>query len=290
MTYTLKNDCLTATVSSLGAELISVRRDACEYIWQGDPAYWDGKNPLLFPICGRLNNGKYTFGGKTYEMGLHGFARKSEFTCLSHSDTELSLKLTPNATTRAAYPFEFAFTVTYRLCGDRIELSARIENNGDVAMPATFGGHPGFRTPPEGDSDFSDWFLEFGEECDPDQIEIAPSGLQTGLRNAYPLQDHRILPLSHDLFQIDGVFLVHMSDTVTLKSHRCPRAVTLTYPDMTYLGIWQTAQSDAPFVCIEPWCGMADYDNVPLDFSKKTDMFLISPNTAKTVGFTMQFI
>jgi len=290
MIYTLKNEQLTVEISSLGAEVMSVKRGDCEYIWQGgQPNYWRGKTPLLFPICGRLNDGKYTYGGKTYEMALHGFARRTEFECLSAKECELVFFLAATDATKALYPFEFALTLTYRLQGSCLALSAKIENRGTDVMPATFGGHPGFRVPLDGNSDFSDWSLEFAEECEPDRIEIAPSGLQSGVRTAYPLKDRRILPLSHDLFQIDGIFMARMARRITLKSEKSARSVTLDYPDMPYLGIWHDAQSDAPFVCIEPWCGLPDYDNRPLDFSQKAQMFHLAPGTEKIVGFDLIF-
>lgn len=289
MIYVLKNNQLTVEISSLGAEIMSVKRGDCEYIWQGSSEFWNGKAPHLFPICGRLNDGKYTFGGKTYEMVHHGFARKSEFACLFSTDTEVSFSLTATEATKAIYPFDFSLTLTYRLDGARLALSAKIENRSADTMPATFGGHPGFRVPLDGDSDFSDWSLVFGEECEPDQIEIAPSGLQSGVRWSYPLKDRQILPLSHDLFQIDGIFMARMARSVTLRSDQSARSVTLEYPEMPYLGIWHSPQTNAPFVCIEPWCGLPDYDNRPVDFSKKAQMFHIEPNAEKTVGYDIIF-
>ena len=66
MIYTLKNQELTVTLTDLGAELLSIKcAGDCEYLWQGDPAYWTGHAPLMFPICGRLINGNYTYEGKT---------------------------------------------------------------------------------------------------------------------------------------------------------------------------------------------------------------------------------
>jgi len=289
MNYTLKNEELTVTVAAKGAEVISVKRGDCEYVWQGNAQYWKGQAPLLFPICGRLNDGKYTYGGKTYEMTHHGFLRATELACINASDEEVSFCLEADEKTLACYPFSFALTVTYRLVGSRLAMTVKIENRGDVEMPATFGGHPGFNVPLDGDSSFEDWYLEFSEESDPDRIEIAPSGLQSGVRSAYPLVDRRILPLSREAFVIDGIFLARAARKVTLKSARSPRSVTLEYPDMPYLGIWQPPQSDAPFVCIEPWCGLPDYDKRPLDLSQKAQMFRLPPNTERTVGFDILF-
>lgn len=289
MNYVLKNDRLTVTVSSLGAEPISVKRGDCEYLWQGGGEYWGGKAPMLFPICGRLQDGKYFHRGTEYEMKLHGFLRSEELELVSSTDTELILVLHANERTRAAYPFEFTLTATYRLTGDRLDFTAVIQNESDESMPATFGGHPGFNVPFDGKGEFSDYRLEFSEPCTPDQIEIAPSGLQTGLRDAYPLQGNTVMPLSHDLFQIDGVFLSRMAPAVTLKSDLSERFVTLSYPDMPYLGIWHDAQTPAPYVCIEPWCGLPDFDGRSTELVEKAQMFHLLPHTSKTVGFSMIF-
>lgn len=289
MNYELKNNELTVVISSLGAEVLSVKRGECEYVWQGDEKYWKGHAPLLFPICGRLTDGKYTLDGKSYEMNTHGFLRRSELSCVSAKDDEVVFVLSATEATKAVYPFDFALTLTYRLQGAKLSLSAKIENRGEGVMPATFGGHPGFCVPLGGESDFSDWELVFSEECEPDRIEIAPSGLQSGARTAYPLKDRRTLPLSHDLFVIDGIFLARMARGVTLRSEKSERSVTLEYSDMPYLGIWHPAKTDAPFVCIEPWCGLPDYDCRTFDFSEKAQMFHLDSGAEKFVGFDIIF-
>ena len=49
MRYTLSNAALQAGIGTLGGELVSLRGKAgTEYIWQGDPAFWSGRNPVLF--------------------------------------------------------------------------------------------------------------------------------------------------------------------------------------------------------------------------------------------------
>ena len=72
MQFTIENDQLRVTVDSLGCEVVSVegKKDGCEYLWTGDPQFWSGHAPTMFPICGRLNEGKYFYDGKEYEMNL----------------------------------------------------------------------------------------------------------------------------------------------------------------------------------------------------------------------------
>ena len=51
MLYTVRNQNLTVTVSTRGAELQSVRgADGTEWLWQGDPAYWEDCAPVLLKI------------------------------------------------------------------------------------------------------------------------------------------------------------------------------------------------------------------------------------------------
>ncbi|MDY3816081.1 MAG: aldose 1-epimerase family protein, partial [Candidatus Limiplasma sp.] len=74
---TLRNEALTVTISSLGAEMQSIR-DARgrERLWQGDPAVWKGRAPILFPIAGGLKDDGYFLNGKRYDMPKHGYVRQ----------------------------------------------------------------------------------------------------------------------------------------------------------------------------------------------------------------------
>ena len=289
MKHVLKNQDLTVTLSSLGAEVVSVTRGDCEYVWQGNPTYWKGQSPLMFPICGRFVDQTYTHGGKTYQMGTHGFARHADFVLASATDTCAVFVLESNDDTRAQYPFDFVLTVTYTLEGSRLTVAANIRNTGAEILPAAFGGHPGFNVPLDGKGEFADWYLEFAEDCSPDEILMSPACFITGKRRAYPLKDGKIFPLRHDLFMIDGIFMARMADTVTLKSDLSERSVTLHYPQMPYLGVWHAPRTDAPYVCVEPWCSLPAYDGECQDITQKPDMFRILPGRDKDVSFSISF-
>ena len=289
MLYTLKNDLLTVQVSDIGAEIHSVRRADCEYIWVGDPAYWSSHAPLLFPVCGRFFEGKYTYQGKTYEIPCHGFIRKAPLTLVCVDGNSICFQAEATEETKKIYPFDFALKIWHVLEGASVTTRFEIENTGDAVLPATVGGHPGFNVPFGDEGEFADYYLEFGKSCTPNQIEISSRGLFTGKKYAYPLKEGNILPLSHKLFEIDGIFLSRMDSTVTLKSNKSDRAVTLEYPDMPYLGIWHPSACEAPFVCIEPWCGLPGYDGEMEDISARHDMFHILPGKTQTVQFKVTF-
>ena len=289
MIYTLQNDILTVQISDVGAEIHSVKRSGCEYIWVGDPAFWSSHAPLLFPVCGRFFEATYTCEGKTYEMPCHGFIRKAPLTLACVNATSICFLVEATEETKKMYPFDFALKIWHILEGESIITRFEIENTGNVPLPATVGGHPGFNLPLDGEGAFEDYYLEFGKPCSPDQIEISPRGLFTGKKTAYPLVDGNKLPLSHKLFEIDGIFLSRMDSTVTLKSDKSTRSVTLEYPDMPYLGIWHSAHCEAPFVCIEPWCGLPGYDGEMEDINTRHDMFRILPSKTQTAQFKMTF-
>ncbi len=290
MLYTLKNEILKVTVSSLGAEIVSVKRGECEYIWQGNPEFWNGQAPILFPVCGRFFGGKYTYRGKEYEMGIHGFARKSEFTVREASENRIVFSLKQSEETLPQYPFDFELTVCYTLEGDKLSSAVNIKNTGDSVMPATFGAHPGFNVPLDGGI-FEDWYIEFAENCTPNELILSDTCFNTGKKRAYPLENSRIIPLRHSLFDIDAVFMDKIKSPVTLKSDKSSRSVTLEYSvsDMPYLGLWHKPQSSAPYVCIEPWCGLPSYDGEIEDIEVKNDMLHISPSDEKTISYNIIF-
>ncbi len=289
MIYSIQNDRIKAAISSRGAELLSAFCNGCEYIWQADPTYWASHAPILFPICGRLFEGKYTHEDKTYEMILHGFARQSEFALVEQTDSSVTLMLTSNEDTKKIYPFDFEFSVTYTLTDNVLKTSANIKNTGRVVLPATFGGHPGFRAPLSSGA-FEDCYLEFDEVCTPSQLIFSESCLNTGKKRALSLEDGRILRLRHDLFVNDAIFVSGMSKRVTLRSDKDDRALEVCYYDMPYLGFWQKPNSDAPYICIEPFCGLPAFDGETDDIMTKNDMFHILPNGEKHIEFDMKLM
>ena len=290
MIYTLKNDIITAKISDTGAEIVSVTKNdgGYEYIWQGDARYWAGHAPYLFPICGRLFEGKYTYKGNTYEMKLHGFARRLVFACERISDECLSFTLTSNDDTRAVYPFDFKLTITYSLVGGTIETDVTIENTGEEVLPAALGTHTGFNIPLEGREISRDLFLEFQEDCYPNKLLLSDGGLNTGRKISLPLADRRILELSERTYEIENsLFMENVSDSVTLRSKSSDRAVTMRYSGMPYLGLWKA--EEAPFLCIEPWFGLPSFFDTTDDMATKNDMYRIPKNESQKIHMEIIF-
>lgn len=288
MIFTIENEILRVDISDTGAELQSIKSkaDGTEYLWQGDPEYWTGRASNLFPICGRLTEGKYTYKGKTYEMNLHGFARHSVFSAEKPSETEIRFTLTSSDELKKQYPFDFEYTVTYKLCGSSLDCRYGVKNTGSDIMYFGLGGHPGFNVPLTENENFEDYFLEF--DCVKPMRLVCMSPLfYLGRTEPYPLKDGKVIELKHGLFSEDALFFTDMCGHVTLKSKKSDKFVRMEYPDMKFLGIWHKPRTEAPYLCIEPWSSLPSYDGKVDDLETKNEMMTLGGGEGCDKGFNI---
>ncbi len=262
MIYTLKNDKLEIAVNSLGAELQSMRRlqDGTEYLWQGDATYWANRATNIFPHCGRMIDGKYTYAGQTYEMPIHGFVKLQEWSVVHQAPDALTLKVEDNDETRALYPFRFSMEMAYTLVDETLTVALQVKNLDDKTLIFSVGGHPGFNLPLNKGEAFEDYYVEFDEPCRPRRLCFSETCFYLNDSKPFDLEDGKRLWMRHDLFEQDAIFLRDMSKGVTLRSRTGERYVRMAYPDMKFLGFWHKPFSDAPYVCIEPWSGVPALD------------------------------
>ena len=273
MLYTIRNDAVSVTIESLGAELRSITSaDGTDYLWYGDETYWRGRAPVLFPYVGRNKDGKYTLNGRTYSMGIHGFARHKDFSVKSQQEDRISLVLQEDEDTLTQYPFPFVFVVTYALEKNTIQITFSVENTGGETMFFGIGGHPGFRLPLEPGLRFEDYRLDFSKPCHPSRVELSDDFAIAGRESLYPLEEDRFLSLRHDLFDHDAVILRHMDRTATLRSPKGTYGVTVSVPQMQYLALWHAMQKEAPFVCLEPWVSLPARHGVTEELSQQADL------------------
>lgn len=286
MTHVLENELLRVTLDDHGAQLTSIieKASGTEYLWQGDPTYWKGQAPLLFPICGRLVEGRYTFRGKSYEMLLHGFIRNVDLTVEEADATHIVYSFCDNDETRAQYPFAFRFTVTYTLCGNTVKHDFTVENTGDEELPFGIGGHPGFNVPLSDGTTFSDYYLEFSTVTPVRQLILTDACFMTDETKPFSLEGGTVYRLHHDMFDHDAIFLTDVAPSVTLKSDKTSRAVTVAYDNMPTLGLWHAPKTDAPYLCIEPWNGLPSDDGIVDDMATKKHMIRLAPGKAEHFG------
>lgn len=291
MQYTIRNDLLTVTVSSRGAELQSIRHaDGTEFLWQGDAAYWTGRAPVPFPYIARLTNGEYIHRGQTYRLPIHGFAPTAEFAAVQESEAAVVFWLEDSDETRGIYPFRFCFTLCYRLSGDTLEANYRVENRSDETMYFGMGGHPGFNVPLEPGLRFEDYSLRFAAPCAPVRVGFTAACFLSGEDTPYPLQDGCALPLRHDLFDDDAIVLRSMTPDVTLGAPGAKHALRMRFADFGYLGLWHWPKTDAPYVCLEPWSSLPSRQDVVETLSEQPGLLQLAPHGACEKSFSVQFI
>lgn len=254
MIYEIENEYMKVSVDVIGAELKSIlRKDGnIEHLWQGDEKYWTSRSPILFPIVGRLFEGRYSFNGKEYEMNPHGLLRKSKFALVDKTCKKMTFAYSANDDTFARYPFKFIFTVEYLLCKNTLSVVYSVKNVGKDTMYFGLGGHPGFNVPFDGGK-FEDYYVETATKVMPKRLTLSENYLMRGNSVDYPLEDGRIMRLRHDMFDNDAVILEGAGNEVTLKSDKTEKSITVKFPNMPFVGFWHAVKTDAPYVCIEPW-------------------------------------
>lgn len=260
MLHAIHNGYLTVTASERGAELQSIRTaDGTEYLWQGDAVYWGDRALNLFPYVARLWQGSYMLDGEEHQMAIHGFAPSSRFVLAQKTEERMVFELRSSEETHAQYPRYFVFRVIYALEENTLSVTFEVVNWDGRAMYFGLGGHPGFNVPLEDGKSFEDYQLRFGKACSPVRVGFSEDCFLNDQDKPFPLEDDTTLPLRHDLFDDDAIVLRNMAREVTLLAPGSSRSVTVSFPDMPYLGIWHWPKTDAPYVCIEPWVSLPSH-------------------------------
>ena len=277
MIHSLQNSMISIAISSKGAELQSIiHKDfGLEYMWSGDPKFWGKKSPVLFPLVGALKNNSYRYKGKTYKSGRHGFARDMEFEVTEQNEDGITFTLSSNEETFAQYPFQFSFSVRYKLDNNRVNIIYIVRNTGNEEMLFSAGGHPAFKIPLIDGTSFEDYFLEFNHFENASRWSLSKEGLVEDY--SIPVIDHTDkLPLKKSLFYEDAlVFKELVSKSILILSGKTSHGLKLNFKGFPYLGIWSA--KDADFVCIEPWCGIADNVNASGELSEKEGINTLAP-------------
>jgi galactose mutarotase-like enzyme len=253
----LNNGIFGATILEAGAELKSLAdlSTGREHIWHGDPAWWNGSAPVLFPIVGGLKDGTYTFEGRHYKLPNHGFARGSEFTVVRRDEDSAELVLTSSASSRESYPFDFTLGVMFHLQRNGLSVGYRVTNTGTGRMYFSIGSHPAFIVPFAGGT-LENYYVLFDSE---ESIErwFIKDNLIVADMTAEVFENRRIINLSRSLFDQGALVFKHpRSREFSIRHSMSSHAVTVVTEGAPYLGIW--AKPGAPFLCIEPWHGLAD--------------------------------
>jgi galactose mutarotase-like enzyme len=255
---TIQNELISAAFKVGGGELCSLKALASgrEFVWQADAAHWKRHAPVLFPIVGRLQNDTYTVDNHSYRLPQHGFARDRDFHPIHQTASELTFYLGFDHHTKKIYPFEFELLIRYVLEDSALRVEYTVKNVDKKTIYFSIGAHPAFNCPARSNEKRSDYYFEFEKE------ESAPRyKLLNGTIDPTPekvIENGNRISIRDDLFAADAlIFKDIQSQKLALKHQSGQELLHLTWENMPYLGLWSPSQ-EAPFVCIEPWHGIAD--------------------------------
>jgi Galactose mutarotase and related enzymes len=273
----IANEYLQVKISPAGAELQSIIRkdNQLEYLWSGDPAFWGKKSPVLFPIVGGLKENTYRYKDQHYQLGRHGFAREMEFSVTEHTATSITFNIQDNDLTLLKYPFPFSLNIRYSIKDATLMVGYEVQNMGDDTMYFSIGAHPAFKVPLVNGTAFEDYSLHFSEPETAPIWLLSPAGIVNNQPSPY-LDNTTELPLRKSLFYNDALVFKHLASTaISIRSDKTPHGLTVHFPGFPYMGIWNA--KDADFVCIEPWYGIADYENATGKLEEKEGIMALSP-------------
>ena len=269
MIINLSNNKISASINTFGAELILLKKENQNYIWTVDETYWNKTSPILFPIVGKLKNDSYSIKGRTYELPRHGFARNFEFKVEHLTESSVVFLLTENPETLKQYPFQFELRLQYELIENSLKINYSVLNKSQEIMPFSIGAHPAFAI----EDSFSDYSLQFNEAEEFVSYELENEQFSNSFKKLN--SENGKINLDYSLFEKDAlVFKKLKSNEITLQ-HNNEFVLKMSFEGFPYLGIW--TKPNAPFLCIEPWCGLADNINHNGDIFEKEGINLLQP-------------
>jgi galactose mutarotase-like enzyme len=265
---TIHDDLLTVVLSTRGAELQSIRdRNGVERLWQGDPAYWASRAPVLFPVAGGFREDCYELNGKRYPMPKHGFVRKLEWQVEDERENAVTLLMNQK---NEGFPFEYDLRAHFELKGSALEVTYSVTNRDSQTFYFSVGSHEAYATP-EGIEEYE---IVFDEEEKLDDYV-----LEGNLIKREPMvmaEKTRVLPLQYAYFAVDAlVFRTLKSRGVTLRSRKHPREIRVDFPDHDVLMLW--TKPGAGYLCIEPWCNAPDFTDADLRIDHKPGFIRLQP-------------
>jgi len=285
----LKNDFLEVAIDTKGAEVKKIyhRPFQLDYLWNGDAAYWNRTAPILFPIVGKVKDNTYTYKDQPYHLSQHGFARDKEFILESSTTTEAVFSLSSNPETLTVYPFEFKLYLTYTLSESSLTVAYKVMQVGESELLFSIGAHPAFLCPLEPGLSFEDYQLTFEKEENVERLLLGPSGVSKKTEKVFK-PGSKIIPLNYDLFETkDAIIFKSLNSTsMTLSSTKASHGLHFNFAGFPYMGIWT---KPGPFLCIEPWFGIADAEDVDGKLEHKEGIIRLTTGEVFQAAYSMDF-
>ena len=279
----IRNKKVVAKINPYGAELNELSKvDRKNVLWAKDERFWNRVAPNLFPIVGRLKEDQFCYEGQIYSMCHHGFARNRTFELIEKSYFKVVFRLKSDEISKKEYPFDFIFEVEYQLIESILLVKYRVKNRGEVNLPYSVGGHPGFAI----EGNLSDYFLNFGQSFSANQWLL--EGPYYSGETRYLTVENK-LDLDYSLVEKDAIVFKKPPFNRVILAHKDRGGlVAVSFEQLDAIGFW--SKKDAPFFCIEPWWGWADRIDSKGDFLEKEGLHFLKPNELKEHSYRIELL
>jgi len=284
----LENEHCSVAINTKGAELASFfnKQSGIEHIWQADLNYWGRHAPVLFPIVGQVEDGEYFVEGKRFELSQHGFARDMEFDVISSSKSEALFSLRFSDESLTKYPYKFELQIGYGLTKSELTISYKVLNLDDKEIFFQLGAHPGFSCPFLPEDKFEDHKVTFDKKLTEDRLLFA-DGLLTGEIQKEFLNEDSSIQLTRTTFDDDAIiFETENIESVSIENTKGNK-LTMNMKGWPLLGIWSKPKADAPFVCLEPWFGVASVKGESKEFGEKKAIQKVATNCVFQASYSL---
>jgi galactose mutarotase-like enzyme len=289
--HSLENEVIRLQVSEHGAELQSIyhKEQQKEYLWQGDDTYWGRRSPVLFPIVGKLVSNTYYVKGREYHLSQHGFARDMNFELVEQTHDKLKFILKANEKTMMVYPYDFKLSISYKLDGSKVSVRYKVYNYSSELMYFSIGAHPAFNTNLS-DRGIEDFYLDFGKDM---TLVSKTLDKEVGLINSEErtiVENQSKLDLNYGLFKQDALIFEDVQ-RVALKNKENDHEIRMSFEQFPLLGVWtQMKEPNCPFVCIEPWFGLADHVGSPKELVDKAYIQSLYPDDKFVATWSIELV
>ena len=284
----LKNEQLSIIVSEKGAELQSIKdANGKEYLWQGDPQYWNRRSPILFPLVCSVNNDTYRVDGKEYHLPRHGFARDTDFTLIYQSDRKVTFALESSEETKKVYPYDFMLSVSYVLDENKIGVIWHVHNTDTREIHFQIGGHPAFNVPDMKPGEDQQGRIRLDNTDPMDALHSYLDGSHEMDEVPFIEAEDGVMEFSNNTWRNDSIKIhkcqLHRAE---LLNKACKAEVTVEFRTPV-VAFWSPYGKQAPFVCIEPWYGIGDPRGFDGEFKDKPLMNHLQPGASFMSRYTI---
>lgn len=215
-----------------------------------------GGNPILFPFNGRcFDHGDIFFwrspDGVRRAIPMHGLARQGTFKVAHADDRSFAAVFQPGADARAAYPFDYEFTVIYRFAPLGLSCEFVLANHDTQPIPWSAGHHFYFTLP---------WTEGHGRKDYAIRLPASKALRQTPTGTLVPGKKFAQVERLDNPDLIDSLHTGLKGNEVVFGPANAPGEVRVRLgidkvpaADSTFV-TW-TMDDQAPYYCVEPWMG-----------------------------------